>query len=197
MFTGIVEGMGQVVSAEDAEGGRTLVVRWPGVAEELDIGDSVAVQGACLTVTGRTTDDFSVELVRETMGRTSLGGLRPGDAVNLERAMPAAGRFDGHVVQGHVDGVGTVRRLSADGRGKWLSVQCPPEVLRYLVDKGSVTVDGVSLTVAAVDAEGFEVALIPHTAAATTLGALRPADRVNLEADILAKYVERLMESKS
>jgi riboflavin synthase len=196
MFTGIVEARGVLTAVDDLDRGRRFAIRCAPVTVDLAVGDSVAVQGACLTATSVSADTFTVELVPETVTRTSLGTVRIGDVVNLERAMRIDGRFDGHVVQGHVDGVGTVRTLTAEGAGHRLSVECPARLLRYVVDKGSITIDGVSLTIAALDDRGFEVVLIPHTAEVTTLGSLQPEDRVNLEVDILAKYVERLMETK-
>lgn len=197
MFTGIVETMGVITDATDLDGGRRFVITSPEIAGGLSIGASIAVQGACLTATHRTDSTFTVELVSETLARTSLGGISEDDRVNLERAMSANGRFDGHLVQGHVDGVGTVRRVTPDGRGARISIDCQPALLRYVVQKGSITVDGVSLTVAQLDENGFEIALIPHTLAATTLGSLSPSSPVNLEVDILAKYVERLMEARA
>ena len=193
MFTGIVEATGVIVDAADFDGGTRFVIACPDVTEGLDVGDSVAVQGACLTATEIVDGRFSVALVTETLQRTSLGTFRPDDPVNLERAMPANGRFDGHIVQGHVDGVGTVRDVTPDGEGRRVTITSPPQLLRYVVEKGSITVDGVSLTVAGLHGDSFEVALIPHTLEVTTLGALAPASPVNLEVDILAKYVERLM----
>lgn len=197
MFTGIVEAIGSVARIEALDGGRRFVVECPALTDGMPVGSSVSVQGACLTATSVSASSFMVDLVGETLARTTLGSLRAGDPVNLERAMPAGGRFDGHIVQGHVDGVGTVRQIADEGTGSRLSVSCPPALLRHVVEKGSITVDGVSLTVARIDDEGFEVALIPHTLAVTTLGSLAPAAPVNLEVDILAKYVERLMETKT
>ncbi|HSJ28711.1 MAG TPA: riboflavin synthase [Acidimicrobiia bacterium] len=194
MFTGIVEAVGAIGEATEVDGGRRFRIAAPSVAPHLEVGDSVAVQGVCLTATSATDREFAVELVAETVARTTLGVLVAGDPVNLERAMRADGRFDGHIVQGHVDGVGVVRSVEAEGRGKRIWVDCPAEVRRYVVRKGSITIDGVSLTVAGLDEEGFEVALIPHTLEVTTLGLLEPDATVNLEADILAKYVERLMD---
>ena len=179
MFTGIVHEVGRVVSFD----GSRLVVD---ARAEAGIGDSVAVDGVCLTVVGQ--EPLSFDVVEETLARTTLGGLRAGDAVNVEPALRAGDPMGGHVMQGHVDGVGTVRAL---GELTWLDA--PADVLRYCVEKGSIAVDGTSLTIAAVDDSGFAVALIPHTKEATTLGALAPGDRVNLEADVLAKYVERLV----
>ena len=179
MFTGIVREVGRVVTFDD---GRLVV----DATTEAAPGDSVAVDGVCLTVVdgGR----LAFDLVPETLSRTTLGGLRPGDGVNIEPALRAGDPLGGHYVQGHVDGVGTIRSV---GDPTWFDA--PSGLLRYVVEKGSIAVDGVSLTVAAVDGAGFAVALIPHTLAETTLGKLEPGDRVNLETDVLAKYVERLL----
>jgi riboflavin synthase len=194
MFTGIVETVGAIADVIEVAKGRRFRIRASPIASGLPVGASVSVQGVCLTAIAASGEEFEVELVAETLARSTLGGLGVGDAVNLERAMPADGRFDGHIVQGHVDGVGVVRSVEAEGRGKRIWVDCPAEVRRYVVRKGSITIDGVSLTVAGLDEEGLEVALIPHTLEVTTLGLLQPDATVNLEADILAKYVERLMD---
>ena len=197
MFTGIVEAIGVVTAVLVVDGGLRVEIEAPDVVTDLGVGDSVAVRGACLTAVAVSTERFSVELVTETVNRTVLGRLEQGARVNLERAMPAAGRFDGHIVQGHVDGVGTVTSVSAEGEGRRMEIRPPGELLRYVVKKGSITVDGVSLTVADVTDDGFEIALIPHTLAATTLGTLESGARVNLEVDILAKYIDRLLEARS
>jgi riboflavin synthase len=195
MFTGIVEAVGTVVQIEELDGGRRCVINSRIVAAGLEVGDSVAVQGACLTAAAISPGSFTVEMVSETLSRTTLGGLVVGSAVNLERAMPAAGRFDGHIVQGHVDGVGSIVAVEDAGTGTRVTVQCPEELMRYVVEKGSITVDGVSLTVADLHSDGFVIALIPHTLSVTTLGSLEPPAPVNLEVDILSKYVERLLKT--
>ncbi|MDR7481508.1 MAG: riboflavin synthase [Armatimonadota bacterium] len=197
MFTGIVEALGEVVTVEPATGGggARLRVRAGGLAEGARAGDSIAVDGVCLTITAQDGGVFTADLAAETLRRTTLGRLRPGDRVNLERPLRVDQRLGGHIVQGHVDGVGTVAAVRPEGDGAWMEITPPPALLRYLVEKGSVAVDGVSLTVAALPApDRFAVALVPHTLAATTLGRRRPGDAVNLEADILAKYVQRLLE---
>ena len=194
MFTGIVEVVGTVTGVEPREDRTTLEIEALAIACDLAIGDSVAVNGGCLTVAGRDAGRVRFEAVRETLERTSLGELRVGSRVNLERALRAGGRLDGHIVQGHVDGTGRVRRLERDGDDVRLFVDCEPEIAELLVEKGSVAVDGVSLTVVGATEVGFDVALIPHTLAATTLGERRPGDRVNLEADVLGKYVKRYLE---
>ncbi len=158
------------------------------------IGDSIAVNGCCLTVTAIDGSQLSFEAVPETFEKTSLGDLAPGSHLNLERAMRASARFDGHIVQGHVDGTGRVRSLTREGDDVRLAVDCGPEIGDFLVEKGSVAIDGVSLTIVAVSDEAFDVALIPHTLKATTLGEREPGDRVNLEADVLGKYVKRYLD---
>ena len=194
MFTGIIEAVGRVVSLEPAGELTRLGIEAPSVTEGVRIGDSVAVDGCCLTVTAADADCLHFEAVRETLDRTALGGLGVGSRVNLERAMRAGGRLDGHIVQGHVDGTGTVRALEREGDDVRLYVDCGAEVADFLVEKGSVAIAGVSLTVVGVGAGGFDVALIPHTLSVTTLGDLQPGDRVNLEADVLGKYVKRYLE---
>jgi riboflavin synthase len=194
MFTGIVEHKGSVVAAEGTETGRTLSVD-VGPLDGIEVGDSVSVSGVCLTAVDVEDSLVTVEVVKETLDRSSLGALSPGSTINLERAMPASGRFDGHVVQGHVDGVGTVLGTEPEGSGIRMTVEIPRDLLRYVVEKGSITIDGVSLTVAALADESIEIALIPHTLSATTLGLRNVGDWVNLEVDILAKYIERIMKS--
>lgn len=192
MFTGIVEAIGTVIGTSESKDGRRLQLRVDGW-DPLPVGASVAVNGVCLTALD-VARDIHVDLVPETLSRTNLGSLTTGDKVNLERAMPANGRFDGHVVQGHVDGTGSVRSVTRDEGGAVLAIGISQSLARYVVEKGSITVDGVSLTVAAVDESGFSVALIPHTLQVTTLGLRKDGDVVNLEVDVLAKYVERLLE---
>jgi riboflavin synthase len=192
MFTGIVEELGAVL--ERAPDRITVSCRT--VLADTDVGSSIAVNGVCLTVVDRGPGHLGFDLSEETLRRTSLAGLSPGDPVNLERPVTLITRLGGHLVQGHVDGVGEVVGVEAEPTGQaWLTVRPPAELLRYLVDKGSVSVDGVSLTVAGVDGDAFSVALIPHTLAVTTLGTARVEDAVNLEVDVLAKYVERLLTS--
>lgn len=193
MFTGIVEHLGTVVTLEETDRGRTFAIDAGPVASGAEIGDSVAVNGTCLTVVDRTDGRLTFQAVGETLDRTNLGHLTIGTPVNLELPLLASGRFDGHIVQGHIDGIGTVRQVESDGNGRRIWIDVPSSLRRYVVEKGSITVDGVSLTVAGVDDEGLEVALIPHTLAVTTLGSRQSGDRVNLEVDVLAKYVERLL----
>lgn len=194
MFTGIVETVGHVVAIEPCGEKTRVVVEAPAVTDGLAIGASVAVDGACLTVVEVEGARVAFEAVRETLDRSSLGGLRVGSPVNIERAMRADARLDGHIVQGHVDATGRVRALDRRGDDVRLCVACEPAFVELLVPKGSVAIDGVSLTVVDVAGEGFDVALIPHTLAVTTLGDRRPGDRVNLEADVLGKYVRAYLE---
>ncbi len=194
MFTGIVEELGEVVGVEARGDSAVLVVRASLVAADVAHGASVAVNGVCLTVIGAEGARLSFDVMAETLKRSVIGSLRPGERVNLERAVRADGRLDGHIVQGHVDGTGVlVSRTPGDG---WDRVRfgLPAELARYVAEKGSIAVDGVSLTVSAVGDDWFEVGLIPETMRATTLGAKQPGDPVNLEVDVLAKYVARLAE---
>jgi riboflavin synthase len=193
VFTGIVRELGSVVEAEEAGGGRALVVRAPETAARTHVGDSVAVNGCCLTATAVDGDAMSFHAVPETIARTTLGALARDDAVNVEPALRAGEELGGHYVQGHVDGVGRIQSVEAEGEGLRVFVEASEDVLRYCVEKGSITVDGVSLTVAELAEGAFAVALVPYTLEATTLSDLRPAQPVNLEADVLAKYVERLI----
>jgi riboflavin synthase len=196
VFTGIVRELGTVVSAEDTEGGRRLELRAPQTAARTALGDSVALNGVCLTVTEIAGDTLSFDAVPETIARTTVSRLRAGAAVNVEPAVRAGEPLGGHIVQGHVDGIGRVRALAPEGVGMRLEIEPPAELLRYCVEKGSIAVEGVSLTVAALDGDGLVIALVPHTLVATTLGSLAPGDEVNLEADVVAKYVERLLPSR-
>ena len=195
MFTGIVEGTGRVAAlaaAADGSGAR-LEVEAPWLAGDLRLGESVAVNGCCVTVAGATAAGVPADLVAETLRRTALGGLAAGARVNLERPMTLGGRLGGHLVQGHVDGVARVLDRTPVGEGEEVRIELPPGLERYLVEKGSVAVDGVSLTVAGVGPGWFAVALVPHTLAVTTLGDRRPGDLLQLEVDVVAKYVERLV----
>ena len=193
MFTGLVEELGTVRERVPSAAGARMVIGCDLVREGLAIGDSVAVNGACLTVVDLPDGAFAVDCVEETLRRTSVGERQPGDRVNLERAMRLGDRLGGHIVQGHVDGTGTIRAFTPEGDGILMSVAAEPGLLRYVVEKGSITVDGVSLTVASREADGFTIALIPHTMEATTLNADAVGRKVNLEADVLAKYVEALV----
>ena len=193
MFTGIVEELGQVKALSLRGNSGTLTVKAKKVLEGTKIGDSIAVNGVCLTVTNIKNNEFSADVMAETVRRSSLGALRDGSYVNLERAMAANGRFGGHIVAGHVDGVGTIAAIEKDDNAIWFTITAPAQVLRYVVEKGSIAIDGISLTVARVETDRFAVSVIPHTAAVTLLGQRRTGDRVNLESDLVGKYVERLL----
>lgn len=191
MFTGIVEERGRVATT----GAGRLVVDARTVVRDSDVGASLSVNGVCLTVVERTDTSLRFDLSEQTLERTCLGDLRPGDPVNLERPVTLVARLGGHLVQGHVDGVGHVTRVELDGSGgARVSIRLPGELSRYIVERGSIAIDGVSLTIAAVDDDEITVALIPHTLAVTTLGLAAPGRRVNVEADVIARYVERSME---
>jgi riboflavin synthase len=194
VFSGIVRERGRVVSAEPADGGqgRRLLIEAGMTAATTQAGDSVSIAGCCLTATAVLDGRVSFDAVPETLARTTLGGLREGAEVNVEPALRAGEPLGGHFVQGHVDGLGRVRSFEPEGDGARVWLDLEPELLRYCVEKGSIAVDGVSLTIAALDERGLAVALVPHTLRATTLGALRPGESVNLEVDLLAKYAERL-----
>ncbi|CAG0983934.1 riboflavin synthase [Myxococcaceae bacterium] len=194
MFTGIVEAMGEISRIERSSDLARLVVDAGVAAEGAKLGDSIAVNGCCLTVTAIDDLRLSFEAVAETLARTNLGMLTPGSRVNLERSVLAGQRLDGHVVQGHIDATGEVVSLERNGDDVRLEVRCGRDFSDLLVDKGSVAIDGVSLTVVRAGRDGFDVALIPHTLAVTTLGRRRPGDRVNLEADVLGKYVKKYVE---
>jgi riboflavin synthase len=200
MFTGIVEELGTVAAVEDQGDAVRLTIAASTVLEDAALGDSVSVNGCCLTVAtvstpGRPTS-FTADVMRETLDKTAVGELTTGDRVNLERAVTPTTRLGGHIVQGHVDGTGAVRRRTPSEHWELVEVEAPADLLRYLVPKGSITVDGISLTVVDVLADGFTVSLIPETLARTTLGFRQPGDRVNLEADIIAKHVERLLQHR-
>jgi riboflavin synthase len=194
VFTGIVRERGRVVEARRNGEGLQLRVAAPETAEGTSVGGSVAVAGCCLTAVATEDGELAFDAVPETLARTTLGELEKGAEVNLEPALRAGEPLGGHYVQGHVDGVGRVRSLEPEGDGARLTVDVPEELLRYCAEKGSVAVDGVSLTIAGLDDRGVEIALVPHTLEATTLGALEPGMPVNLEVDVLAKYVERLSQ---
>jgi riboflavin synthase len=192
VFTGIVRELGAVESVQERDGAVRLVVRAPETAGRTAVGDSVSIGGVCLTAVAAGGDVLAFDVVPETLRRTSLGRLEAGAAVNVEPALLAGEPLGGHLVQGHVDGVGRVRRADEEG----LEVEAPGEILRYCVEKGSITVEGVSLTIASLGEESFGVALIPHTREVTTLGTAREGDEVNLEVDVIAKHVERLVQPR-
>jgi riboflavin synthase len=196
VFTGIVAGMGRITAIAITDTGRRFTFAAGPLADGMTIGDSIAVNGVCLTAVAIDGDRLAVEAVGETLDRSNLGDLAVDDHVDLERPVAAAGRFDGHIVQGHVDGAGTVESIVPEGDAVRMRIGVPERLSRYIVEKGSIAVDGVSLTVTAAGPDWFEIVLIPHTLEVTVLGARAPGDRVNLEVDVLAKYVERLMEAR-
>ena len=193
MFTGIVEEMGTIKSIRKGSHSAVLEIQAKVVLEDIHLGDSIAVNGVCLTATSFSPTSFTADVMHETLNRSSLANLRPGSRVNLERAMAANGRFGGHIVAGHVDGVGTVLHTEKDDNAIWYTIGAEPQVLRYVVEKGSITIDGISLTVAKVTDSSFSISAIPHTVAVTVLQARKPGDTVNLETDIIGKYVEKLL----
>ena len=194
MFTGIVEEVGTVKQISRGTHSAVLTIRAQTVTAHTKAGDSIAVNGICLTVTQLFPDGFSADVMHETLNRSSLGHLTIGSKVNLERAMAANGRFGGHIVSGHVDGTGHITRIRRDDTAVWYTIHTEPQILRYIVEKGSIAIDGISLTVAAVSQTDFSVSIIPHTAEFTTLHDRRIGDPVNLETDIIGKYVEKLMQ---
>ena len=193
MFTGIVEELGVIRALRRGARSAVLSIGADTVLSDLKIGDSVAVNGVCLTATAVDGGGFTADVMHETLRRSSLGDLVPGSRVNLERALAANGRFGGHIVSGHIDGTGTIAEKRRDDNAVWYTVAAAPGLLRYVVEKGSIAIDGISLTVAAVEADRFSVSVIPHTAAVTLLGRKGPGDRVNLETDLIGKYVEKLL----
>lgn len=194
MFTGIIEEIGTVSSVKQSGSSSFIEIQAKKVLEDVHIGDSIAVNGVCLTVTHFGGGVFRADVMNETLSRSSLGKLTSGSPVNLERAMAANGRFGGHIVSGHIDGTGTVTDIKNDGIAVWYTVSAAPELLHYIVEKGSIAIDGISLTVAKVTETSFSVSIIPHTAAQTILGRRKVGDIVNLENDIIGKYVEKLMK---
>lgn len=193
MFTGIVEELGEIVGLKSHADGASLRVRGPKVASDARHGDSIAINGVCLTVVEREGECFRVDVMHETVKRSALASVAPGDRVDLERAVTPTTRLGGHIVQGHVDGVGTIERREPGGGWEDVTISTPAELLRYIVEKGSIAVDGISLTVVAVDDAGFTVSLIPTTLELTTLGVKGVGSAVNLEVDVMAKYVEKLV----
>lgn len=193
MFTGIVEEIGTVQKIQHGASSAVLQINANLICTDLKIGDSVAVNGVCLTATKVLANGFLADAMPETLNRSNLAALTPGSRVNLERALTLAGRVGGHLVSGHIDGTATVIATQRDDNAVWYRLAAPPQLMRYIITKGSVALDGVSLTVARVTADDFSVSLIPHTAANTTFGTRRPGDKINLECDIIGKYVEKLL----
>ena len=194
MFTGIIEEIGTVKRVQHSGSSSFIEIQAKKVLEDVHMGDSIAVNGVCLTVTHFDSSVFRADVMNETLSRSSLGSLTTGSPVNLERAMAANGRFGGHIVSGHIDGTGTITDIKNDGIAVWYTVSAAPELLRYIVEKGSIAIDGISLTVAKVTDTSFSVSIIPHTAARTILGTKKAGDTVNLENDIIGKYAEKLMK---
>lgn len=194
MFTGIIEEIGTIQSIRSGARSAALTIAASNILTGTKEGGSIAVNGVCLTVTALTEKCFAADVMPETLRRSSLGGLRPGSRVNLERAIPATGRFGGHIVSGHIDGIGNIVSIREEDNAIWYGIRTEPAVLRYIIKKGSIAVDGISLTVAGVSSRDFSVSVIPHTAAHTTLGNRRIGDTVNLENDCIGKYVERLLD---
>ena len=195
MFTGIIEEIGSIQGIKRGSKSSALTVQGKIIFEDLRIGDSVAVNGVCLTVASRAQDSFTSDVMHETLSRSSLGQLKTGSRVNLERAMPAAGRFGGHIVSGHIDGTGVIAKIKNDDNAIWYTVDAPEIIMNYIVEKGSIAIDGISLTVAKVNTRDFSVSIIPHTAKSTILSEKSVGDAVNLENDIIGKYVEKFMKT--
>ncbi len=193
MFTGIVEEIGVISGIKQGKNSEILTIKAKKVLEDTKIGDSIAVNGICLTVTALSSDSFTADVMHETINRSSLSKLKYGSKVNLERAMPVNGRFGGHIVSGHVDGTGTIINIKPDDNAIWYKIQANQQILKYIVEKGSITIDGISLTVAKVSETDFSISAIPHTVEQTILKEKRQGDIVNLETDILAKYIEKLL----
>ncbi len=195
MFTGIIEEIGKMQSIRKGKDSAKVTVQAFTILEDIRLGDSISVNGVCLTVTSFSQNSFIADVMHETLNRSSLGVLRTGSPVNLERAMPANGRFGGHIVSGHIDGIGTISSITKDDNATWYTIKTNPNILRYIIEKGSIAIDGISLTVAKVHKESFSVSVIPHTAAQTILSEKRIGDIVNLENDCIGKYIERLMSA--
>lgn len=193
MFTGIIEEIGKIVSVRKGAKSAVLAIEGPFVLQDAKVGDSIAVNGICLTATTITGNVFTADVMAETMRRTALGNLRVGSPVNLERAMAADGRFGGHIVSGHIDGTGTITDMRQEENAVWVTIAADASIMRYIIEKGSIAIDGISLTVAAVSEKDFQVSVIPHTRQETTLLTKKAGDLVNLENDVVGKYVEHLM----
>lgn len=193
MFTGIVEEIGHIEAIEKGNRSAKLVITANKILQDIQLGDSIAVNGICLTACRISKSNFTADVMAETMNRSNLGNLKKGSAVNLERAMPANGRFGGHIVSGHVDGTGTIIDFKKDENAVWVTIKAGANLLKYIVEKGSIAIDGISLTVAYVDDSCFKVSIIPHTADETILLHKKTGDTVNLECDVIGKYVEKLL----
>lgn len=193
MFTGIIEEIGTVAKLAKGSASCKLEISCSHIMDDVKVGDSIAVNGVCLTATSVLPKGFTADVMHETLNRSSLGALKQGSHVNLERAMSANGRFGGHIVSGHIDGTGTIKKLQQDDNAVWYTIECGNNLLKYIIEKGSITIDGISLTVAALTSTTFSVSIIPHTLKETILAEKKPGDIVNLENDCIGKYVERLM----
>ena len=193
MFTGIIEEVGVIKNIKMGAKSAVITIQANTVMEDIHLGDSIAMNGVCLTVTSFDKNSYSVDVMHETLRRTNLGALKGGSRVNLERAMAADCRFGGHIVAGHVDGTGVITSMKQDDNAVWIDIETDASVLKYIVEKGSITIDGISLTVAQVDSRSFAVSVIPHTGMHTTLLEKKPGDSVNLETDMIGKYVEKLL----
>ena len=193
MFTGIIEEIGKITAVRKGARSSVLTIEGRVILGDLKLGDSVSVNGVCLTVSSLTGQGFTADVMSETLRRSDLGALQPGSGVNLERAMPADGRFGGHIVSGHIDGTGTITNIRRDDNAQWITIRAPRDITRLIVEKGSICIDGISLTVAGVREDEFDVSIIPHTAKMTTLAGKKTGDPVNLENDIIGKYVEKLL----
>lgn len=196
MFTGIIEEIGTIKNVKRGIHSSVLTIKADEILSGTKVGDSIAVNGVCLTVTEIQKDAFTADVMHETLNRSSLGGLASGSHVNLERAMAADGRFGGHIVSGHIDGTGIITKIRSDDIAVWYTVQAPPQILRYIIEKGSIAIDGISLTVAALSGRDFQVSIIPHTSGHTILSEKKMGDIVNLENDCIGKYVERLCSTE-
>jgi riboflavin synthase len=193
MFTGIIEEVGTIDKIQKGARSAKIFIKGKVVLEGLKLGDSISVNGVCLTVTGFDSSGFNADIMQETLSRSSLGRLYSGSLVNLERAMAANGRFGGHIVSGHIDGVGVIRSIVRDDNAYWFKIRTTPKILRYIIEKGSIAIDGISLTVAEVTGDDFSVSVIPHTMERTTFSAKKVGDTLNLENDCIGKYVEKLL----
>ena len=196
MFTGLIEEIGTIQSILKGTKSAKIVIQAKKVLEKVQLGDSIAVNGVCLTVTDFTSHSFAVDVMAETIGRTNLGDLTAGSKVNLERALRLGDRLGGHLVSGHIDGLGIIRDFKQEDNAVWVSISAPPEILKYIIQKGSIAIDGISLTVAYVDERVFKVSIIPHTKNVTTLLKKSPGDAVNLECDMIGKYIEGFLNFK-
>ncbi|ERI91357.1 riboflavin synthase, alpha subunit [Clostridiales bacterium oral taxon 876 str. F0540] len=197
MFTGIIEEIGTVKSIKKGANSAVLTIGAASILRDMKLGESIAVNGICLTVTAHTSTEFTADVMHETIIRSSLSSIHAGTRVNLERAMPANGRFGGHIVTGHIDGTGVIRSIQKDDNAVWYSIRATPEILRYIVEKGSIAVDGISLTVAKISEVDFSVSVIPHTADNTILFLKKVGDKVNLENDCVGKYIEKFLDIPS